>query len=169
MYDPVPKTQGNVDRSHADYDRAESVLQPAPYPDDFPTLKKLTVLEEQAKRLGLHDKFRRVNQTTRFIDGPNSSGVEMNASTLTGMDCTGVNDGSKSSTLMNYLSDAWNWGAEMYYDASLLGYEANTSFVGSANVKSVLSSRIQKGRGTLYILPGMVASAALSRRTSTAI
>ena len=25
-----------------------------------------------------------------------------------------VNDGSKSSTLVNYLSDAWNWGAEMF-------------------------------------------------------
>ena len=38
----------------------------------------------------------------------------MQASALTGMDSTGVNDGSKSSTLVTYLSDAWNWGAEMY-------------------------------------------------------
>lgn len=38
----------------------------------------------------------------------------MQASALTGMDSTGVNDGSKSSTLVTYLSDAWNWGAEVY-------------------------------------------------------
>ena len=71
------------------------------------------MLEEQAQKLGLADNFYRVKQTTRFVDGPNSTGVEMQASTLSGMDSTGVNDGSKSSTLVNYLSDAWNWGTEM--------------------------------------------------------
>lgn len=96
-----------------DYDRAASVLEPAPYPTNFPELPKLTLLQKQAEILGFKDKFYRVPQTTRFQDGPNSTGVEMKASTLTGMDCTGVNDGSKSSTLVNYLSDAWNWGAEM--------------------------------------------------------
>lgn len=65
------------------------------------------MLERQAKLLGLGDKFTRVPQTTRFVTGPHSTGVGMNASTLTGEDCTGVNDGSKSSTLVNYLSDAW--------------------------------------------------------------
>ena len=107
------KLECTADRPLADYDRAETVLEPAPYPEDYPTLLKLSVLEEQAKKLGLADKVRRVNQTTRFVDGPNSTGVEMQASTLSGMDCTGVNDGSKSSTLVNYISDAWNWGAEM--------------------------------------------------------
>ena len=92
------------------------MLQPVSYPDDYPELAKLTMLEKQAKALGLGDNFYRVPQTTRFIDGPNSTGVEMKASTLTGMDSTGVNDGSKSSTLVTYLSDAWNWGAEMFVD-----------------------------------------------------
>lgn len=59
-------------------------------------------------------KFYRVPQTTRFASGFNSTGVYMDESTLSGMDSTGVNDGSKSSTLVNYLSDAWNWGAEMF-------------------------------------------------------
>ena len=90
------------------------MLQPASYPENFPELLKLTILKKQAKVLGLEDKFYRVPQTTRFVDGPNSTGVEMKASTLTGMDSTGVNDGSKSSTLVTYLSDAWNWGAEMF-------------------------------------------------------
>lgn len=60
-----------------------------------------------------------VEQTTRFENGLNSTGVVMQQSQLTGMDSTGVNDGSKSSTLVNYLSDAWNWGAEMFCDCEV--------------------------------------------------
>ncbi|CZR65496.1 related to cholesterol oxidase precursor [Phialocephala subalpina] len=101
------------------YDRAASVLEPEEYPQDWPDLPKLTMLEKQAQALGMGDKFRRVKQTTRFKGGPNSTGVEMYPSALTGMDCTGVNDGSKSSTLVNYLSDAWNWGAEMFCECEV--------------------------------------------------
>ena len=89
------------------------MLQPEPYPEEFPPLPKLTMLQKQANALGLGSHFYRVPQTTRFKNGPNSTGVEMQASALTGQDSTEVNDGSKSSTLVNYLSDAWNWGAEM--------------------------------------------------------
>ncbi|KAL3427916.1 Cholesterol oxidase 2 [Phlyctema vagabunda] len=101
------------------YKRARSVLQPVPYPDDWPELPKLNILEEQAKALGFGQKFYRPEQTTRFINGPNSTGVEMYPSALTGMDSTGVNDGSKSSTLVNYLADAWNWGAEMFCECEV--------------------------------------------------
>ncbi|KAI9840114.1 MAG: hypothetical protein M1837_001918 [Sclerophora amabilis] len=103
-----------------DYDRARSVLEPAPYPENFPDLPKLTLLEKQAKLLNIPaHNFYRVPQTTRFENGPNSTGVEMQASALTGMDSTGLNDGSKSSTLVNYLSDAWNWGAEMFCECEV--------------------------------------------------
>jgi hypothetical protein len=44
---------------------------------------------------------------------------QMKASTLSGQDCTGVNDGSKSSVLMNYLPDAWNWGAEIFCECEV--------------------------------------------------
>ncbi|KAJ7596444.1 hypothetical protein C8J56DRAFT_917433 [Mycena floridula] len=101
------------------YDLAASMLQPVPYPTTFPALHKLDALQQQSVSLGLQDKFYRVPQTTRFEDGPNSTGVEMKASTLTGMDCTGVNDGSKSSTLVNYLSDAWYWGAEIFCECEV--------------------------------------------------
>lgn len=43
----------------------------------------------------------------------------MKASTLSGQDSTGVNDGSKSSVLMNYLPDAWNWGAEIFCECEV--------------------------------------------------
>jgi choline dehydrogenase-like flavoprotein len=101
------------------YARARGVLEPAKYPLDFPELPKLNLLQKQAERIGLGNKFYRVPQTTRFIDGPNSTGVEMQASALTGMDATGINDGSKSTTLVNYLSDAWNWGAEIFCECEV--------------------------------------------------
>lgn len=91
------------------------MLQPEQYPEDFPPLHKLQVLEEQAKLLGpdFEQRFRRVPQTTTFKDGVNHMGVYQKASTLSGQDATGVNDWSKNSTLMNYLPDAWNHGTEM--------------------------------------------------------
>ncbi|KAF7366427.1 FAD/NAD(P)-binding domain-containing protein [Mycena sanguinolenta] len=96
------------------YARAAEMLQPTPYPEDYPPLKKLQVLEKQAKALGQEANFYRVPQTTFFHDGLNNVGVEMKASTCSGQDCTGVNDGSKHSVLMNYIPDAWNWGAEIF-------------------------------------------------------
>ncbi|KAI1005810.1 hypothetical protein K3495_g2408 [Podosphaera aphanis] len=96
------------------YERAAAVLEPEPYPHDWPKLAKLKMLQRQAKALGWEERFKRPRQTTRFRDGPNSTGVMMRSSSLTGMDSTGINDGSKSSTLVNYLADAWNWGTEMF-------------------------------------------------------
>ncbi len=95
------------------------MLEPEKYPADWPALSKAEMLKRQAAALGFSGKFHRVRQTTRFKNGPNSAGVQMNASTLTGMDSTGINDGSKSSTLVNYLADAWNWGAEMFCECEV--------------------------------------------------
>lgn len=91
------------------------MLQPVPYPEHFRTLLKLKVFEEQAELLGpqYKERFKRVPLTTAFKDGFNNMGVFQHASTLSGEDATGINDGSKNSTLMNYLPDAWNRGAEM--------------------------------------------------------
>ncbi|OMP81766.1 Cholesterol oxidase [Diplodia seriata] len=96
------------------YTRAKEMLQPTPHPEDFPPPKKLSVLEKQAEALGLKQNFYRVPQTTFFREGLNNAGVQMKASTGSGQDCTGVNDGSKNSVLMNYIPDAWNWGAEIF-------------------------------------------------------
>jgi choline dehydrogenase-like flavoprotein len=114
-----PEELQGYDKLKKYYKRAAMVLQPESYPKNWPKLPKLEILEKQAKALGLEEKFRRVPQTTRFQEGPNSTGVEMYQSQMTGMDSTGVNDGSKSSTLVNYLSDAWNWGAEMFCECEV--------------------------------------------------
>ncbi|PWY90103.1 FAD/NAD(P)-binding domain-containing protein [Aspergillus heteromorphus CBS 117.55] len=101
------------------YDRAKGVLEPAQYPVTFPSLHKADLLKKQSELMSWGDDFYRVPQTTRFEDGPNSTGVYMQASQLTGMDATGINDGSKSTTLVNYLSDAWNWGAEIFCECEV--------------------------------------------------
>ena len=101
---------GSAD-GRADYKKVEEVLQPTEYPDDWPKLPKMELLKKQAEKIGCGEKFRKVRQTTRFHNGPNSCGVEMSASALTGQDTTGLNDGSKTTTLVTYLADAWNWGA----------------------------------------------------------
>lgn len=102
-----------------DYEKVEKVLEPAEYPDDWPELPKAKLLKKQAQYMGYGDKWRKVKQTTRFQNGPNSCGVEMSASALTGQDATGVNDGSKTTTLVTYLADAWNWGAELFCECEV--------------------------------------------------
>lgn len=72
------------------YDRAQDMLQPESYPEEFPPLPKLELLEKQYEVLK-HEfarerqrgegnpgepTFRRVPQTTRFEDGPNRVGVQ---------------------------------------------------------------------------------------------
>ncbi|KAI1486721.1 glucose-methanol-choline oxidoreductase [Biscogniauxia mediterranea] len=101
------------------YEKAAAVLEPEQYPEDWPELPKLELLKKQAEYLNMSQNFRRVKQTTRFRNGPNSCGVEMSASASTGQDCTGLNDGSKTTTLVTYLADAWNWGAEMFCEAEV--------------------------------------------------
>ena len=108
-----------ADGARTDYEKARDVLDPQEYPEDWPALPKLELLKKQAEYLGMPEKFRRVEQTTRFHNGPNSCGVEMAPSALTGQDCTGVNDGSKTTTLVTYLADAWNWGAELFCVCSI--------------------------------------------------
>jgi choline dehydrogenase-like flavoprotein len=97
-----------------DYDKVDKVLEPREYPDDWPKLPKVELLQKQAEALGLGDNFKKVRQTTRFKNGPNYCGVEMSPSAMTGQDATGVNDGSKNTTLVTYVADAWNWGAEIF-------------------------------------------------------
>ncbi|KZT53788.1 FAD/NAD(P)-binding domain-containing protein [Calocera cornea HHB12733] len=98
------------------YERAEAMLEPVPYPTDAPELPKLKLLEQQAGLLGPEYKarFYRPPITVTFEERVNAAGVVQQASTLQGNDATGVNDGSKNSVLVNYISDAWNHGCEIF-------------------------------------------------------
>lgn len=94
------------------YRRAFEMLRPVPYPEDWPKLKKLEALEQSARHMGA--PFYRPPINVTFEDGVNHVGVEQQACRLCGDCCAGCNFGAKNTTLMNYLPDAVNHGAEIY-------------------------------------------------------
>ncbi|OAQ98045.1 hypothetical protein LLEC1_04478, partial [Akanthomyces lecanii] len=112
------------------YQQVRDVLEPEPYPEDWPSLDKTVRLQEQAHALGMDDRFYRVPQTTRFRPGKNSAGLQMSPSTLTGQDTTGINDGSKTTTLVTYLTDAWRWGADIFCECEVRYIEKASDELG---------------------------------------
>jgi hypothetical protein len=77
----------------------------------LPTNSKYS--ERKLNYLVLNIDFAAPRRRQGFKTGPNSAGVQMQTSELTGQDCTGANGGSKTTVLVTYLNDAWNWGAEL--------------------------------------------------------
>ncbi|AFZ03359.1 alpha/beta fold hydrolase [Calothrix sp. PCC 6303] len=100
------------------YERAEEMLKPTPYPEfGFPPLPKLAALEKSAEFL--NEKFYRPPINVTFQDGVNHVGVEQKKCNLCGDCVTGCNNKAKNTTLMNYLPDAKNHGAEIYTQISV--------------------------------------------------
>ncbi|KAJ4144416.1 hypothetical protein LMH87_003300 [Akanthomyces muscarius] len=54
----------------------------------------------------------------------------MSPSTLTGQDTTGINDGSKTTTLVTYLTDAWKWGADIFCECEVRYVEKASDELG---------------------------------------
>lgn len=94
------------------YRRAREMLRPTPYPEDMPRLRKLDTLERSAEHMGA--PFYRPPINVTFEDGVNHVGVEQHACTLCGDCVSGCNVGAKNTTVMNYLPDAKNHGAEIF-------------------------------------------------------
>ena len=97
------------------YERATAMLQPQSYPSDLPQLSKLAALEQAAKGTG--GEFYRPPINVTFQDGVNHVGVYQQACRLCGDCVSGCNYRAKNTTLMNYLPDAVNHGAEIYTQA----------------------------------------------------
>lgn len=92
------------------------MLQPESYPEEFPSIRKQTILRQQAAAVGLVGQFSAAQQTVAFRNKTNAAGVTLKASKLSGQDSLGLNDGSKNTVLATYLTDAFNQGAEMSVD-----------------------------------------------------
>lgn len=110
------------------------MFEPQSYPESWPKLNKVDLLKRQAKNLGLEQRYYNCPQTTRFREGPNSCGVGMSPSTLSGQDSTGLNDGSKTTTLVTYVADAWNWGADIFCQCEVRYIEEATDGRGGYNI-----------------------------------
>ncbi|MCK0128655.1 GMC family oxidoreductase N-terminal domain-containing protein [Erythrobacter sp. F6033] len=99
------------------YERAREMLSPNVYPETHPTLGKLEALEHSAKTMD--KRFYKTPINVNFEDKTNKFGVPQPACTNCG-DCTsGCNVGAKNTTLMNYLPDASNHGAEIFTQAKV--------------------------------------------------
>ncbi|MFN6572653.1 GMC family oxidoreductase [Dendronalium sp. ChiSLP03b] len=110
--------QNDVDTLLAEgYRRAEEMLKPNSYPEDSPALPKLQALEKSSKYL--NEKFYRPPINVTFKDGVNHVGVEQKKCNFCGDCVSGCNHGAKNTTLMNYLPDAKNHGAEIYTQVSV--------------------------------------------------
>jgi|CXWL01.1.fsa_nt_gi cholesterol oxidase len=101
-------------RVQAGYERARAMLRPRPYPEDYPPLPKLEALEAAAVGMGKGDRFYRTPINVTFEDGPSPAGVPQKACINCGDCVSGCNHRAKNTTLMNYLPDAVNHGAEIY-------------------------------------------------------
>jgi cholesterol oxidase len=106
------RAEGALSQSYA---RAAAMLKPQAYPAELPRLAKLDVLERAAT--GTDGRFYRPPINVTFSDGVNHVGVHQQACRLCGDCVSGCNYRAKNTTLMNYLPDAVNHGAEIYTQA----------------------------------------------------
>ena len=103
------------------YERAREMLSPNAYPDTHPPLGKLEALEHSANTMG--KRFYKTPINVNFDDKTNKFGVPQPACTNCGDCVSGCNIGAKNTTLMNYLPDAVNHGAEVFTHAKVLWIE----------------------------------------------
>jgi cholesterol oxidase len=96
-------------------ERAKQMLQPSQYPEGvngYPKLPKSEAMKLSAK--GMNQEFRYLDINITFEDRKNNAGVDQYKCELCGDCMTGCNYGAKNTTLMNYLPDAKNHGAEIF-------------------------------------------------------
>ncbi len=104
------------------YARARKMLKPTPYPEYAPELKKLTANKKSAAFLGQSKESYRPPINVNFDvfpDNRNHVGVEQHPCSGCGDCVSGCNYAAKNTTLMNYLPDACNHGAEIFCQAAV--------------------------------------------------
>ena len=144
----------------AAYERARQMLSVSPYPKSYPELNKLSALEQSAKVM--KQPFYRPPIAVNFVDQTNPQGVPQPQCNNCGDCCSGCNVGAKNTTLMNYLPDAHNHGAEIFTNARVQWLERvgaqwrvhlmpNVNVAGSAATQgiSVMADVVMLGAGSL--------------------
>jgi cholesterol oxidase len=107
---------------------AERMLGSTPYPEEWPRLPKLGVLERAAAGVDATATRPPINVT--FADGPNAAGVEQRACVLCGDCVTGCNHRAKNTVVENYLPDAVAHGAHVFCEASVRTVEPAAGAAG---------------------------------------
>jgi len=104
------------------YARAREMLKPNPYPSSAPRLDKLEANRKSADYLQEKAHFYTPPINVTFDPLPanlNHVGVEQLPCNHCGDCVSGCNNKAKNTTLMNYLPDAWNHGAEIFCQAEV--------------------------------------------------
>jgi len=99
---------------------AEEVLQPQPVPDSLGPIAKMEAHAKSAQAMGA--KWYRTPLYVTFekpANGVNAFGVAQDACIGCGDCVAGCNFSAKNTTLMNYLPDAANFGAEIFSEVSV--------------------------------------------------
>ena len=101
---------------------AKNMLKPTPYPvgqPNYPPLPKVEAHKKSAVEVG--DDFSYLNINVNFEDQleGNHVGVAQKACNNCGDCCSGCNVSAKNTTLMNYLPDAVNYGAEIFCEVAV--------------------------------------------------
>lgn len=103
----------------AGYQRAIAMLKPRTVPDEI-TPAKLAAMHKSAEAMGARFARTEINVTFDCLpDGVNDVGVPQPPCSQCGDCVTGCNIGAKNTTLMNYLPDAVNHGAEIYTEVEV--------------------------------------------------
>jgi cholesterol oxidase len=134
-------------RIEAGYQRAREMMKPAPVPDRI-QLNKLDAQQRSAAAMGA--PFHRPELYVAFTEpasGVNHVGVAQAACAQCGDCVTGCNYGAKNTTLMNYLPDAVNHGAEIYTEVEVRRVSRN------ADGTYTVHYRILDARRELYDAP----------------
>ncbi|MFT3908518.1 MAG: GMC family oxidoreductase [Ferruginibacter sp.] len=115
-------------------ERARHMLQPEQYPEEkkgYPKLPKSEAMKLSAKGMGKEKDFRYLDINVTFENRKNNAGVDQYKCELCGDCMTGCNYGAKNTTLMNYLPDAKNHGAEIFTGVAV-------EYISKANDKWVV-------------------------------
>lgn len=118
---PEPLRADTAGRLAEGYRRAEEMLRPNPYPTARPRPPKMRAHRAAAEALGLPFVETPINVT--FTEGINHVGVAQGACVDCGDCVSGCNHRAKNTTLMNYLPDAVNHGAQIFTGADVRSIE----------------------------------------------
>ncbi len=127
------------------YNLARTMLGSNPYPANGDVLPKLEANRKSAAFMKQSENFYLppINVTFKALpDNKNHVGVEQLPCNNCGDCVSGCNNRAKNTTLMNYLPDAWNHGAELYCQAAVShiekaadGWLVHYQYVGTGREK----------------------------------
>ena len=144
------------------YRRAADMLKPNTYPQGnskYPPLPKMAALQKSADFL--KSPFERTPINVNFtVDGPNHVGVLQKPCNNCGDCVSGCNYHAKNTTLMNYLPDAVNHGAEIFTQCSVRYVEREADGRWTVHFQWLGSGREKFDAPTLWVRADVVVLAA---------